>query len=1363
MVKNLSRFSRYLTLMFILILSTSIVFYFYVRAEKNLDKINNLRLQSFLLTQELNDSSDNLTRMVRTYVTTGDATYKDYFYEILAIRDGTKPRPVDYGHNYWALVQKNTPRPSPDGQTIPLLTLMKQAGFSATEFSLLEQAKINSDALARTEFAAMALIEGKQPVSDSVRLKAATMLFDEHYQEAKINIMQPIGQLTKKVEQRTNEAVQHAENIALSLRYLFIMLCLLLLITVRLIYNALQSLLGCSITELHQHLERLGLGDFSKSIAVKPQQKNSILAWVSKTQQNLMRSENYRQQMEETLKASEARFKILFDKAPVGIALIDSLTGQIYNVNSKYAEIVGLTVDKLQTLDWMKITHPDDVQADLDNMALMNSGQTNGFVMEKRYIHANGSIVWINLTVAKLPIQQQGHPCHHCIVEDITERKQVEEALRQSEECFQTMFRTHSAVMLLINPESGQIIDANYAAEQFYGYPLHKLIGMSISSINQSSKQTVVAARLQAVEQKKNVFEFSHQLANGEMRNVEVHSTPIIHDNSTLLFSVIHDISERKRAEQQLREKEYRLNEAERIAQFGNWGLDFSTNTLIWSDGIFLIFEIDKTQFSATYEGFLAAIHPDDREVVNAAYTESLQTRKPYNITHRLLMPDGRIKYVQEQCETHFDPEGKPIRSIGTVQDVTERTHAEQQLRESEEKLRAIFELANIGIAIVDTQGHFIMSNQWWLDKLGYDKDEVKNLTKMDITYPEDREPSRVYFAELLAGKIDKYQIEKRFVRKDQTIFWSDLSASAIKDKNNEISAVVTVITDITERKQAEAELRIAAIAFEAQEGMIVTDANQCIIRVNQAFTDITGYTAEESIGKNSAILRSDRQNEEFYTALWQCLNDTGTWQGEIWDRRKNGEIYPEYLTITAVKDPHGNITHYVATFNDITSIRAAADEIEHLAFYDPLTKLPNRRLLQERLKQALAASYRNSLSGGLFFIDIDNFKNLNDTLGHEIGDLLLIQVAERLLSCVRENDTVARFGGDEFIVLLEDLENEIAEAVVQAETVGKKILFTLNQPYPLKTHQYHSTPSIGAVLFKGYEQSVDELLKQADIAMYQAKASGRNGLRFFNQQMQATIMARTAMQKDLQIALEESQFELYYQAQVDQNHQITGSEALIRWQHPERGLIFPDAFIPLAEETDLILPIGRWILEAACVQLKIWAGNQQSQHLHLSVNVSARQFRHPEFVAQVLYSVNHHGINPNKLKLELTESLAIDNLEETIDKMNILRKVGIKFSMDDFGTGYSSLSCLKKLPIEQLKIDQSFVRDISTDPDNAAIVQTIIAMAKNLGLKVIAEGVETEAQCLFLEQHGCQNFQGYLFSKPVPIEQFELLMLNSR
>jgi diguanylate cyclase (GGDEF)-like protein/PAS domain S-box-containing protein len=566
-------------------------------------------------------------------------------------------------------------------------------------------------------------------------------------------------------------------------------------------------------------------------------------------------------------------------------------------------------------------------------------------------------------------------------------------------------------------------------------------------------------------------------------------------------------------------------------------------------------------------------------------------------------------------------------------------------------------------------------------------------------------------------------------------------------------------VRDITLRKQNEIELRIAATAFESQEGMLVTDANYNILRVNHSFTNITGYTAEEVIGKNPRIFQSGQQDADFYATMWKSINSTGFWQGEVWNRRKSGEIFPEHLTITAVKDQNSITSNYVATYTDITLRKEAVDKIEQLAFYDPLTGLPNRRLLQDRLKTALASSHRNGRKGALLFIDMDNFKVLNDTFGHDMGDLLLQQVAQRLELCVREGDTVARLGGDEFVVMLEDLSEQPLDTATQTKIIGNKIMAILNQPYQLDTHEYHNTPSIGATLFNGHEQSSEELLKQADIAMYQAKASGRNALRFFDPQMQATINARVSLEHDLRLGLKKQQFILYYQPQVHHSGQIIGAEVLIRWQHPLRGLVSPVDFIPIAEESHLILLIGEWVLETACVQLKIWEGNEHTRHLQLAVNVSSRQFYQADFVGQVTQILSQHAINPNNLKLELTESLVLDDIDGTIFKMNALRKIGVRFSMDDFGTGYSSLSSLKKLPLDQLKIDQSFVRDISIDLDDTIIVETIIAMANKLNMEVIAEGVETETQRAFLERHDCQLFQGYLFSKPVPIEQFELLL----
>lgn len=567
---------------------------------------------------------------------------------------------------------------------------------------------------------------------------------------------------------------------------------------------------------------------------------------------------------------------------------------------------------------------------------------------------------------------------------------------------------------------------------------------------------------------------------------------------------------------------------------------------------------------------------------------------------------------------------------------------------------------------------------------------------------------------------------------------------------------------EIEQRRKFEDELRVLAVAFETQEAVVITDAHAHILRVNEAFQNITGYTAAEVIGHNPSILSSGEQDARFYKDMWGEVQSHGKWSGEIWNRRKNGDIYPEWLTITAVNNKEGEVRHYVGTFTDISVRKHAEDEIRQLALYDPLTKLPNRRLLRDRLVLAFNTSMRSKCFGAVIFIDLDNFKNINDAKGHEMGDLLLVEVAGRLSASVRDSDTVARVGGDEFILILTELNESADAAAAQAERIADKILGALRHPYHLADYEYYCSASLGISLFLDHETGIDKLFRHADTAMYQAKSSGKNTFRFFDPAMQALVEHRMLMEADLRNAIEKQQLRLYYQAQVDIERHIHGAEVLLRWLHPQRGMVSPADFIPLAEESGLILPIGSWVLAQACAQLKSWEADPRKSDLQLAVNVSALQFRQNDFVAQVERIIQASGINPARLKLELTESALVDDVETCIRKMAELKLLGISFSLDDFGTGYSSLSYLKRLPIKQLKIDQSFVRDIATDPNDEAIVRTIIAMAGSMHLDVIAEGVETEGQFSFLARNGCTAFQGYMTGKPVPIEQFEALLKHA-
>lgn len=572
---------------------------------------------------------------------------------------------------------------------------------------------------------------------------------------------------------------------------------------------------------------------------------------------------------------------------------------------------------------------------------------------------------------------------------------------------------------------------------------------------------------------------------------------------------------------------------------------------------------------------------------------------------------------------------------------------------------------------------------------------------------------------------------------------------------------IVVSIVDISKRRRAEDELRIAAIAFESQSGMIITDAGTNILRVNPAFTRLTGYSPQEAVGKTPRLLSSGRHSPEFYRQMWAMIAEKGQWQGQIWNRHKNGRIFSEWLTITAVLDADKRATHYVSTFSEITESAEAEAKIHRLAYYDALTQLPNRRLLHDRIGQALVAVSRNGLYGAILLIDLDGFMALNDRNGHDSGDQLLLEVARRLLLTVRDSDTVSRLDGDQFVVVLEELSSDEEEAATLAKQVGGKLGAAISEPCLINGIDFQCTASIGVSLFHT-QDTVEQLLKHANLAMYQAKAAGRNGLRFFDPVLQARIDDRSALIADLHQALAEQQLQLHYQPQFDAEGRIVGAETLLCWTHPRRGPVAPDVFIPLAEESGLIMSIGYWVLESACAQLKAWAANENARELMLAVNVSPRQFADPAFAEQVRSVLAASGANPARLKLELTESLALDNIEDTIEKMHLLKALGITFSMDDFGTGYSSLAYLTQLPLDELKIDRSFVMNLPDNATDGIIARTIITMGRGLALKVVAEGVETERQRAFLEFHGCHAYQGYLYSRPLPQFRFEEFLAAS-
>ncbi|TVP47756.1 MAG: EAL domain-containing protein [Halomonas sp.] len=587
------------------------------------------------------------------------------------------------------------------------------------------------------------------------------------------------------------------------------------------------------------------------------------------------------------------------------------------------------------------------------------------------------------------------------------------------------------------------------------------------------------------------------------------------------------------------------------------------------------------------------------------------------------------------------------------------------------------------------------------------------------------------------------------------------LGAWGVRHYLNRLALSYQLQQRIEEREQARAEAQIAAAAFQTHLGILITDADGYILKVNETFTRITGYDEVEVVGKNPRMLSSNHHNAAFYRRVWKRIAKTGNWEGEIWNQRKNGELFPEWLTVSAVHSSSGVLTHYVATMSDISERKAAEQEIHQLAFYDPLTGLANRRLFMDRMEAALKELRRHQRCGALLFIDIDNFKQINDTLGHHAGDQLLQSAARRLGKMLRDTDTLARLGSDEFAVLIEGVDGSVAQTVQLAEGIAHKLLMGLSEPAVLAEESIIATGCIGITIMANSQNSVDDYLQQVDMALFQAKSNGRHSVCFFDPAMQTALLAHVKLEADLRQALAGKQWQLYYQSQVNHHGKITGVEALLRWQHPERGMVSPAEFIPLLESSGLINDVGEWVLEDACYQLARWAEDPRFVGLTVSVNISPVQFRDGEFLQRLEGVFARTQAPLHRLKLEVTESLFVEARDDARDKMLTLKAKGIRFSLDDFGTGYSSLAYLAQLPLDQLKIDQAFVQQVLESQANAAIVESTIALAESLHLEVIAEGVETKAQQAWLLAHDCHAYQGYLFGRPVPAQEFETLLLG--
>ncbi len=823
------------------------------------------------------------------------------------------------------------------------------------------------------------------------------------------------------------------------------------------------------------------------------------------------------------------------------------------------------------------------------------------------------------------------------------------------------------------------------------------------------------------------------------------------------IVAMIEDITERKQAEALLRRTEQDLLAAQEIGRFGSYDYDIVNDRWTSSAVMDRIFGIDAS-FTRNAAGWGELVHPSQREEMLAYLGNIVERHLPFDKEYRIINhSDSKERWVQGLGKVTYSPDGVALRMTGTIQDITERKRSEAALRESEDRFRSIFTSAIDGILLANTDtGKFVMSNPAIERMLGYSSEEILGIGVTDIHPAEALPQVKAVFDRQMRGEIS-LAADLPIKRKDGTVFFADINSAPITIAGK--PCLMGTFRDVTERKKDEDKLRQSATVFESSHnGVTITDLDGNIIAVNAAFQKITGYSEAEVLGKNPRVLHSGRQSKDFYQSMWANILQAGYWHGEIWNRRKNGEIYPEWLTISAVKDAEGKTTHYVGTFSDLSQIKQSEEKAEHLAHYDPLTDLPNRLLVLSHLNHVLARAHRHQRHVGVLYLDLDRFKNVNDSLGYPVGDELLVKLTERLTMHMRSEDILARLGGDEFLLVLESVLTP-----EDAATVARTLLDLLAQPFTLSGEQeIFIGASIGISVFPNDGNSADQLIQYADAAMHQAKEQGRNNYLFYTDSLTRTSGEHLELETRLRHAIAADQLRVYYQPQVDiATGHIIGAEALVRWQDPERGLITPADFILLAEETGLIGNIGEWVLKEACLQGRRWIESGQP-FMTVAINLSPHQFKRSNIVDVVSRILAETGFPADRLELELTESALMQQEEKAVTMLHLLRAQGIRLAIDDFGTGYSSLAYLKRFPLDVLKIDKSFVDDIPFHQDDMEIASTIIAMGHSLGFKVLAEGVETPEQLNFLQKKGCDMYQGYLTSPPVPPEEFEKMLQKS-
>jgi diguanylate cyclase (GGDEF)-like protein/PAS domain S-box-containing protein len=943
------------------------------------------------------------------------------------------------------------------------------------------------------------------------------------------------------------------------------------------------------------------------------------------------------------------------------------------------------------------------------------------------------------------------------------EQKRQEDALRESERRYRQMFENNRAVQILLDPASGRIVDANMAAAEFYGWSIETLRSMYIWQINMLDEGDIRSEMTNASNQRRSYFVFRHRLATGDIRDVEVHSGPIISGGRTLLYSIIHDITERKRAEEALllSEQKYR-----NIVDYASVGIYRST-----PDGAILM----ANPALARILGYDSADELQGRNLATDVYVTERERQTAlqrfaangYAIEEDLLWrkKDDTPIWVQLNAHAIDLQEGAEVYE-GFVFDITERKLADQQIAAANAQRKAVLDAATrVSIIATDASGIITVFNSGAERMLGYAASDVigaRNITEIHLDTELVQHARRLAFElgeklngfDVLVRRATREGLEERewtYIGNDGEPVTVLLSVTALRDEHGNLTGYLHVGTDVTERKQAEERLRQQSAAMTASmDGIGILDGRLDFTYVNDALAKLFGYpTPQEIIGRSLCDLYEPPEQVRFITTIVPLVQQRGRWRGEATGLRHDASLFPQEISLTSIEG--GGM---VCVVRDITERTYAEEQIKHLAYHDALTTLPNRLLFKDRVTVAISHAQRHESRVSVLFLDLDRFKVINDSLGHNIGDQLLQAVAARVQSCVRDSDTVARLGGDEFTLLLPELTH--AE---DAALVAQKILEAVRYPFHIEGREFYITTSIGISVFPEDGPDAETLIKSADTAMYQAKEQGRDNYQLFNALVNAKALQRIALEHGLRRSLSHHEMAVHYQPIFDlRTGRITGMEALLRWTDPELGAIPPATFIPLAEAIGVMIPIGTWALRVACAQAKQWH-DSGFDTLSLAVNLSVCQLQQPDLVNLVREILAETGLPARHLELEITESTAMQSPEASIRTLYELKRLGIRISLDDFGTGHSSLAYLKRFPIDTLKIDQSFIRDITRDPDTAAIVTAIIAMGHSLRLKVIAEGVEFTDQATFLKRHNCDQMQGYLINAPMPAAELGAIL----